>query len=109
MALNELIEAEQRLIEDLRGQAQVLEARGRSGDREAAEAILLKIGAMQKKLDGLKARQGGREHGDLSEPAASPQEPLQKGRLTQRAILAAVVAAAAVILFLLAKLFGWID
>jgi hypothetical protein len=109
MALKELIETQQRLIEDLRGQAQVLEARGRSGDREAAEAIILKIGAMQAKLDGLKARQGGREHADLSGPAASPQQSLQKRRLTQRAILAAALAAAAGILFLLAKLFGWID
>jgi hypothetical protein len=108
MALNELIEAEQKLIEDLRSQARVLEARGRSGDREAAEAILLKIGAMQTKLDGLKARQGGRGYADLSEPAASLQEPLQKSRPTQRVILAAALAAAAGILFLLAKLFGWI-
>jgi hypothetical protein len=109
MALKELIEAEQRLIEDLRGQAQVLETRGRSGDKEAAEALLLKINAMQNKLDGLKARQGGREPVDLSEPVASLQEPLQKSWPPQRAILAAVLAAAAGILFILAKLFGWID
>lgn len=109
MALKEIIEAQQRLIEDLRGQAQLLEARGQSGDKEAAEALLLKINALQNKLDGLEARQGGREPADLSEPAATLQEPLQKSWPTQRAILAAVLAAAAGILFLLAKLFGWID
>jgi hypothetical protein len=51
-----MIEGEQRLIESLRRQAQELEARGGDRDREAAEAILLKISALQAKLDGLAAR-----------------------------------------------------
>lgn len=56
-ALTELIEREQRLIEELRRQARELEARGGSGDKEAAEAMLLKVSALQAKLDGLAARQ----------------------------------------------------
>jgi hypothetical protein len=108
MALKEIIEAQQGLIEDLRNQAQGLEARGRSGDREAAEAILLKISALQSKLDGLQAHQGERGYGDLGAPEASPQEPLTKSGLSRIAILAVVLAAGAGVLFFLAKLFGWI-
>ena len=57
--LSEIIGAQQRLIEDLREQARKLETRGESGDKAAAEALRLKIDALQSKLDGLKARQGG--------------------------------------------------
>jgi hypothetical protein len=56
-ALTELIEREQRLIEDLRHQAREIEARGGSGDKEDAEAMLLKISALQAKVDALAARQ----------------------------------------------------
>ena len=58
VALKEMIEAQQRLIEDLRDQARVIEARGGRGDKEAAAAIRVKIDALQGKLDALKARQG---------------------------------------------------
>ena len=36
----------------------MIEARGGSGDKEAAAAILVKVDALQGKLDALKAREG---------------------------------------------------
>jgi len=57
MNIEQIIEAQQKMIEDLRGQVQVIEARGGPGDKEAAEELRAKLHVMQGKLDLLKDRQ----------------------------------------------------
>jgi hypothetical protein len=58
MALEDLNNAQQRVIEDLRSKARALQARGGAGDKEAGEAILEKIAILQSGLDSLRASQG---------------------------------------------------
>ena len=52
----EILEGQQKLLEDLRRQARELEAREGSGDKEAVEAVLQKVSALEGRLDGLAAR-----------------------------------------------------
>jgi len=63
MATSEILEGQQRLLEDLRRQARELEAREGSGDKEAVEAVLQKISALEARLDELADRPEPRRYG----------------------------------------------
>ena len=99
MALQDLTDAQQRMIEDLRAQARVLEARGGAGDKEAAEAMLAKIAGLQSRLDGVKERQGGARDDGQTRP----------GRRLNLVMILLILAAAAIVAVPLARLLGLID
>ena len=99
MPLQDLTDAQQRVIEDMRAQARVLEARGGAGDKAASEAILAKIADLQSRLDGLKARQQAAEDGG----------PIRAGRRPNLMMILIILAAAALVAVPLARLLGLIN